>query len=317
MSKVPYTKPAKTYVEQLEILKKRGLKIESADKVSHLLKVFSYYRLSGYWHPLLEEPKANHIFKFGADFQTSFRVYQFDTELRLLILKELEKIEIAIRSQMTYILSHNKNIFWYTDTQYFSSQKEHFYSLKKLQAEYDRSDEQYIKNFRNKYSDPLPPSWMMLGIISFGTLSKLYRNLRPGLSKRYIAKEFGLDENTFSSWIHSFVYVRNVCAHHSRLWNKTMSIKPKRPLVPTYTWLNNQNVRNDNTYFILSMILYFLQSFDPQNQLVFNLKILMKRYPDIDKTAMGFPLYWENEMLWNFRSSFKEKARLLFTRKVD
>ena len=80
MSKVPYTKTAKTYEEQLQILKDRGLKTKSDKKILFLLHKLSYYRLSGYWYPLLEEPKSAHKFKKNADFQTAFKLYRFDRD---------------------------------------------------------------------------------------------------------------------------------------------------------------------------------------------------------------------------------------------
>ena len=88
MNKVPYNKTALSYAEQVQQLKNRGLTIENEPKALHLLEVVSYYRLSGYWYPLLAD-KQNHQFKTTATFETAFRIYKFDRELRLLVLREL------------------------------------------------------------------------------------------------------------------------------------------------------------------------------------------------------------------------------------
>jgi abortive infection bacteriophage resistance protein len=64
-NRVPYTKSALTYAGQVEILKSRGLLIEDEFKAEHLLKNISYYRLSGYWYPMLAYPKSAHRFKPG------------------------------------------------------------------------------------------------------------------------------------------------------------------------------------------------------------------------------------------------------------
>jgi len=90
MSKVPYNKPALTYAEQIKLLIRRGLIIENENKAAHLLDVISYYRLSGYWYPMLAN-KQNHQFKPGSLFETAFKIYKFDRELRLFIMRELEK----------------------------------------------------------------------------------------------------------------------------------------------------------------------------------------------------------------------------------
>lgn len=293
------------------MLKSRGLRIHSDKKALHLLEKLSYYRLSGYWYPLLQLPKDAHVFKPDADFQTAFRIYRFDRDLRIFILKEIEKIEIAFRAQMIYQLSHTQGGFWFTDSSLFSNQQSHSRAIQKLQDEFRKSDEEFIHAFKRNYSDPFPPSWMMMELTSFGTLSGIYKNLKPGRTKRAIAHHFGLDDRTFSSWLHCFVYIRNVCAHHNRFWNRGMSITPQIPSSPTNSWLNNTRVVNNRAYYILSMMLYMLQSVDKKHQFIFRLKLLLKKYPNIDITAMGFPADWEKEPLWKFKPTIKQRLRLI------
>ncbi len=124
MSKVPYTKPFLSLKEQLEQLKNRGLKVENEVKALHLLEVVSYYRLSGYWYPLLSD-KANHTFKATATFDTAFKLYCFDRELRRMVLSELEKIEVAIRARATYILSAVHGPFWFQNPKLFIDPVKH------------------------------------------------------------------------------------------------------------------------------------------------------------------------------------------------
>ncbi len=164
----------------------------------HLLQKLSYYRLSGYWYPLLKDPKSSHQFKEEATFEKSFKLYRSDRELRIFILKELEKIEVAVRAEMIYTLSHWKGSNWYSDSANFHDLGKHAETLRKINLVYKKSDEDFIKAFKNNYSDLLPPSWMMLEIIPFGSLSVLYGNLKPGRSKREISHRFGLDDSTFT-----------------------------------------------------------------------------------------------------------------------
>lgn len=243
--------------------------------------------------------KTNHIFKPDADFETVIKIYSFDKELRQLVINELEKIEIAVRAKMIYILSHQHGAFWYSDTRNFKNRQSHSDTITKIRAEYNRSDAQFIKAFKNKYSDDLPPSWTAFEIISFGSISKLYSILKPGRSKRDISEYFGLDDKTFGSWLHGFVYVRNTCAHHSRLWNRVMRIQPMKPISPKHQWLKNLEVANNRTYFILSMIVYLLRSINETNSMLVDFKHLLEKYPNIDPSAMGFPKDWLNEAIWN------------------
>ncbi|MDD2963136.1 MAG: Abi family protein [Bacteroidales bacterium] len=307
MSKVPYSKTALTYEDQLRQLKLRGLIVEDQQKALHLLEVISYYRLSGYWYPLLSD-KLNHRFKQNATFEAAFSIYKFDRELRLLVLRELEKIEVAIRAKMIYILSHRLTPFWYLDSSNFLSQHKHSSALEKMKAEYHRSDEEFVQSFRNKYSDPMPPSWMMFEVSSFGTLSTLYSNLKVFREKREIAKYFGLSDVVFSSWLHSIVYLRNICAHHTRLWNREMQIQPaiprnsSRPFIkylneiPTET--GHSMLLNNKVYFFLSMIIYLMESINLNHAIPGKFKALLAKYPNIDTQAMGFPVAWQKENLW-------------------
>ena len=307
MTKVPYNKPALSYADQLQQLKTRGLIVNEDAKVLHLLEVISYYRLSGYWYPLLVDKKS-HRFKPDSNFETVFNIYKFDRELRLLILRELEKIEVAVRSKMIYILSHSRGIYWYLESSNFSNPARHNDTLSKIEGEYYRSDEEFIQAFKSNYTNSLPPSWMMLEVASFGVLSSLYSYLKPGRDKRDIAKYFGLNDVAFVSWLHSIVYLRNICAHHSRLWNREMRIQPVIPLNPHKPFLKqvkyfNPELKlalplNNKTYFMLSMIIYLMNSINPKHCIQNKFKTLLAKYPNIDTCAMGFPENWNKEDIW-------------------
>ena len=296
MSRTPYTKPPLTYPQLLHQLKSRELLFNDEDKALHLLRNISYYRLSGYWYPLLDD-KALHTFKPGANFETAFKLYCFDRELRLLVIREIEKIEVAVRSQLNHILAHNSGMFWFTDTSLFNDLSIHSDSIRKFNSDFRRSDEQFVTSFKSNYNDPLPPCWMMLEITSFGSLSKLYDNLKPGRPKIDIAKYFGLSDRAFTSWLHTLVYLRNVCAHHNRLWNRILRITPLNPRSPHNQWLNTIP-RTDKTYFALSMIKYLLNTVNPKSTFTQKFAQILKKYPNVDVRAMGFPNKWESEPLW-------------------
>ena len=297
MKKVPYNKPALIYSDQLAKLKQRGLVIRDEAEFLNLLEKKSYFRLSGYWYPLLSD-KINHVFKPGARFEDAYSIYLFDRSLRQLVVNELEKIEIAVRAKMIYVFSHKFGPYWYTDSSLFKDTQKHSNTISKITEEYNRSDAQFINAFRKKYSNPLPPSWTAFEIISFGSISRLFALLNPGKSKREVGEYFGLDDKTLASWLHGLVYVRNVCAHHSRLWNRVMRIQPSIPISPKNKWLRNPKVQNNRTYYILSMILYLLQNIDEANSMVEDLKSLLEKHKNIDPIAMGFPHNWNDEILW-------------------
>ena len=297
MTKISFSKPFLDYQSQLTLLKSRGLKFANEDKALYLLQNISYYRLSGYWYPILAD-KHNHVFKPNASFEMAFNLYKFDRELRKFISSELEKIEIAVRAKMVYVLSTAYDAFWIEYDFLFTNQTIYHSTLSKIREEFNRSDEEFILSFKSKYSNSFPPSYILLETTSFGALSCLYSILKSGKDKKSIAKLFGLPDKVFESWLHSLVYIRNICAHHSRLWNRQIGIKPLYPRHSANVWINTDGVSNKRLYYILSIIIYFLNVINPKHTFKQKLENLFLKYSNVDRAAMGFPANWDSEPLW-------------------
>jgi len=95
-NKKKYTKQPKSFQDQIELLKERGLKFDDEQRAIKILTFVSYNRLSNYWFPMLKEPKEEEQFKTGSKFIDAFRLYQFDSELRTLTFNAIEQL-LAIR----------------------------------------------------------------------------------------------------------------------------------------------------------------------------------------------------------------------------
>jgi abortive infection bacteriophage resistance protein len=199
---------------------------------------------------------------------------------------------------MTYVMSMAHGSFWMEDTDLFSNPELHRVTLNKTGDELSRSDEEFIMSFKAKYSNPLPPSFITLEIASFGVLSRLFSNLKSRTDKRNIAEAFGLPDMVFTSWLHSLVYIRNVCAHHARLWNRFLQVQPLFPHHTKNSWLTNRQIVNRRLYYVLSMMVYLLNTVNPRHTFKQKLMHLFTQYPNVDTHAMGFPSAWQNEPLW-------------------
>lgn len=210
---------------------------------------------------------------------------------------------------MIYVLSHKYGAFWFQNVALFANPAIWAKTIKKLHEEFDRSEEEFVIAFKNKYTNPLPPCWIMFEVSSFGNLSSLYKSLKRNVpEKRAIANHFGLDSSTFESWMHNMVYIRNLCAHHSRLWNRELRIAPTLPNRPKNQWLIDVTKTNSVTgtvtsintriYCTLSMIVYLLNVINPNHTFKNKFKALLKKYKDVDTASMGFTPNWEKEPLW-------------------
>lgn len=290
-----YNQPQISVADQIQLLKSDGLVFTDENKAQHLLENISLFRLKSYLMPLRRLDSRK--FKDGASFEDAYSLYKFDAALRKMVCSELEKIEVSIRTRLSLVMGDEAGIYWFENPANFRNVNRHATLLASLRSELQRSDDDAIVGFMRNYSNSFPSSWMTFEISSFGTLSMMYRCLNAGHARRKVARFYGVSDTVMESWLHSIVYVRNICAHHSRLWNRRLSINA---LVPRRTYLPFIKIPDDTkrVYYILSILLYFLQSVNPQNTFVSRFKSLLAEYPAVSVVAMGFPDDWGNETLW-------------------
>jgi abortive infection bacteriophage resistance protein len=297
--KVNYTKTCTLPQDLIPLLKSRGLSIADEQKAINYLMNIGYYRLSAYCYPLLKDPKSDHVYKPGATFDLAMNMYRFDRKLRILLFNEIEKIEVAIRSAMNNLISDGLNdVFWMTDAKHFNNQSISIKRLSIIRSELDRTNEDFIVHFQNKYSNPFPPAWMIAEIVPFGVLCSTFNNLKYKSMQKKVANCFGLSVPVFSSWMVSLVSLRNLCGHHNRTWNKEIPLIPAPLKSPAFPWIDSSAVDMKRIYFRICIIRYLLFTVSPNNSFTEKLKLLLAEYPTIDIKAMGFPAGWQSEPLW-------------------
>jgi abortive infection bacteriophage resistance protein len=314
MARRPYIKPPISYTQQLKLLEKRNLTISNQAEAEAYLKEISYYRLSAYFLPY-QRVKDN--FNPDVTFKQIIKTYSFDRELRLLVFDCIERIEVAIRTQFIYSMAH------YYDDAHWQDKKEHFvtpyYSrannlidpYNTLQgiinkAKTARRPEVFIKHYIDTYDRPAnPPSWMCLELLTMGELSFLYKGLAKNKDKVRIASFFEVHPKVFISWLHSLTYVRNLCAHHSRLWNRDLAIEPMNLRKPVGPWLKKEFQNNKRVFYFICVLKYLLLRANPQNSLKDKLVALFAKYPEVPIRYLGIPsdkdgtmLDWAKEDLW-------------------
>lgn len=295
-----YSKPALSIPQQIKLLESRGLVVEDKSRAESYLSNISYYRFSAYLLPFQNRTFADHRYNNGVSFDKVLNLYLFDRELRLLVFDIIERLEIAFRTQIIYQYSNEFGAWWYEDPKHFINNYHYSRNLARIDEEIERSSEVFIEHYKNKYTSPQrPPAWMTYEIISMGLLSKVFRNLQITDAKKRIAHHFQLPTPyILESWMHSLTYVRNLCAHHSRLWNRTLTLKPQLLRKPKNIWLSSNDVNPNKLFAFLSCSLYLLKVINPNTRTGTHFRELLQKYPDINVNAMGFPGNWEKEELW-------------------
>lgn len=290
-----FEKPALPIANQILLLRQRGLEIPDEKEAAHYLEFIGYYRLSGYALPLLsKELREKHIFRFGVTFTQILDLYRFDRELRLLVMDAVERVEVAFRSVVSNHLANRFGPHWYLNEKCGCFEEtSHFEEFRtKIATELgltttgtrERGGDVFIEHYFAKYTSPsLPPTWMVAEILSISTWSKCFNKLRREFQKP-IAARFGVAPEVLSSWVHSLCYVRNLCAHHARLWNREFTIRPR--IARAYSSELSENSR----FYAQAVVLkHLLTKVSPETHWWAKLDELISRHPCIDRAAMGFP----------------------------
>lgn len=302
-----FTKLPTSIDQQILLLQSRGMTIYDSEDAMKWLENVGYYRLSAYWLPFEIEPKEGQVrsklFADGTNFEEIKKLYIFDRKLRLLFIEATERIEIHLRSRWTYYMCHEFGPHCHLEHEHFVASITHPQLLNRLTQSIDGSKEVFIEHYRSKYEPFSPPLWSATELLTFGDLSKWFQITRNNKIKNKIAKEFGLPTvETAQSIFQVLCYIRNICAHHSRLWNRRLV---KRPMI-VKQWKNelqvleNQNDQSlDNKIYNMIVILTKLIEFrNPESTLKTRFRILVDELAHSHQTAMGFPENWRKQEFW-------------------
>lgn len=234
-------KPWLSFQDQLQQLHDRGLLVDKPAAALDYLERVGYYRLSGYWYPLraidqaasTAQGKAVRLDTFvpGSRFEDVVRLYIFDKKLRLLALDALERIEMSVRVDVAHLLGKQdprahenptclhgnfskKIILRGPET----GKTQHQVWLSKYQSLLSRArKEPFVQHNLQQYG--ALPIWAAIEVWDFGQLSKLFAGMKYTDQQAIAAMYNAPDGQAFSQWLRSLNFIRNVSAHHSRLWN--------------------------------------------------------------------------------------------------
>lgn len=229
-----YDKPATTIDEQIVLLQGRGMYVPDQERAAHYLRHIGYYRLSAYWLPF-EEPSEpgrprTHRFQQGTTFEDVLNRYVFDRKLRLLVTEALERIEVSVRSCWSSSLACRHGAHAHMNARLFGCPYWHLRQLAQLAKETQKSSETFVEHYRRRYDEPfLPPVWMVAETMSFGTLSRWVKMTFDAKVQLALIDHLGLpNREIVHEVLHVLTYLRNICAHHGRLWNRRFVMKYPR-----------------------------------------------------------------------------------------
>lgn len=332
---VPYPKPWLSLTDQVALIQARGLGLTDVDSAERVLASIGYYRLSGYWYPYRRsvpvpttdpnQLSANLViddFRSGSTLQQVVDLYEFDRVLKLLVMDAIERVEVTVRTKIGYTLgkrdrhahlnrSHLDRKF--TQRRPGQSVSDHDTWKQKLAAAQSRSKEDFVRHFANRYHGPLPV-WVATELLDFGGLSYLFTGMVTA-DRDQVAADLGARDTSggghgkmLANWLRAINYVRNICAHHSRLWNRNMvdQLTPRYlALIPSLNHVaSGAPHTTKRVYGTLCVLKFLLDQIQPSNgtgtwsaDLVSHLETGFGS-SGYSVQDMGFPTNWRTEALW-------------------
>lgn len=307
-------KPWTSVDRQIQILAERGL--SDAPDFERYLSQVGYYRLSGYAYPLRQYASKKQdakqegnprrrldSFVPGARMSHVIALYEFDEQLRLALWQALSKLEIALRFDIGHTfgktdpyLHMRVSKLWKTGSRRARAQK----FVKKLADTQQRSSEEFVKHHHQAYHDQMP-IWVITEILEFGSLVNLY-SLAPFEQRRQVADQYQARSDELESWLRVMNYLRNICAHHARLWNRQVVIRPSIKYRRKDPNLSPCLGRDDKIFASLTLAAYLLKHKNLTGQISLIASALSNFPPDIPQcqiTDTGAPRHWRTLPIWS------------------
>jgi abortive infection bacteriophage resistance protein len=297
-----YPKPYLSISQLIQKLSSAGMEISSQDEAEEAFYTIGYYRLKGYCYHRFDRNTNSYI--QGTNFKDVLNLYYFDAELSNLIFGYISKIEVALRARAVHAFQPSQDVLALNDPSFFDDKANYWQNLGSIASEIARSKDVFINhNFTNH--EGAIPLWAAVEIMSFGTLSKLIKNLKTGQnsvcsrliqSYRYLNANGNLvnpSKEMFASWVHAVSAMRNICAHNGRIYNRTINTIPRLIAADSI----NPPPRYNGLYQIILAMKYLRPTNQSWKDFVVELNGLLQKYSGAyDLNRMNFPADWESHL---------------------
>lgn len=301
--KIHFAKPPLPVEEQVKLLQSRGLCISDSERAGRYLLSIGYYRFSAYCIPFELSHGQVHQFRNGTSFDDILELYIFDRKLRCLFWEALERVEVHIRTQWVYNLTtQTQDPFAHLKPINFSDQVDYQKDLKKLKEEVNRGKkETFVKHFFDYYEEPLPPLWACVHLMTLGELIRWVQNTQNARVRNKVAQSLGFTKYyPFYGFAVALTELRNVCAHHVRLWNRSFMKSPrlvKDLNVPGFERF--LPIASGNKFYTFAILLSaVLKAHNPKTSWPSRLGNLLSTRTSWQLTAMGLPPNWKECEVW-------------------
>jgi abortive infection bacteriophage resistance protein len=227
MALIPFSKPHATAAQRVAHLRAKGLIIPRPNVAARKIELVGYELLRIYFLSRRDLNSLGRPFRPGTTYQHILQLYECDMAIRNAVTAAVGQFEILFRNAISEALSAANGGHPYYDAHLFSGTTSHLDALNSFITVYSKTKDQRAKHYRERYSAPaLPPIWTLKEFLTFGAASRIFRCLNSQI-RTAVSRKFGVPSDiVFMNWIACFVDLRNMCAHHDRLFNRVFQKQP-------------------------------------------------------------------------------------------
>lgn len=221
-------KPSLSWAQQVDLLLQRGLVIGDEGACAAFLAANNYYRFSGYMRYFQQVPHlGNNLFHPGTTFDEVRAIYEADENLRAVLTVQLARAEVLLRTHTAHVIANDHGVRGrYLDEDFYTDIGDSTPTVESCLRDIERSKEQHVLRYVRRQGESVTfedlPVWSAVETWSFGTLSKCIERGATGALADAVATSLGVAKAGFAYRVKALVYVRNRCAHHSRLWHHSV-----------------------------------------------------------------------------------------------
>lgn len=313
-------KPFLPIADQISRLEARGMIIEDHSEAAQWLAAVGYYRLSGYRHPFRvpdADPRYRRDrFTDGSTFKEVIALYEFDRHLKNLMHSGLERVEVAMRSQIGYTLGAHDPLAHINPT-LFRPRFRHTQWMDTANRRIDRARgrDAFVDHHDHKY-DGILPVWVLTDVLDFADVSRLFGGMLTK-DQRAVSEWFALtvkpeagrnqrkkwvQNPPLANWLLHLTIVRNICAHHGRLWNRQLTPVGTPAVAHLHGFEGLPSTQTEHVYGTICMIAFLLDATSPGNTWIRKVESLVSisfaHFAHRTAAEMGFPTNWRELPLW-------------------
>lgn len=311
-------KPATTIDDQISILLNRGMSVDKELATQWLTNV-SYYRLSAYWFPARRtDSRGTEYYCEHSTFTDAVQLYEADRKLRTLIHDGIERIEVTMRTRIgerLCVSGSNPTPVSYQDPAHFRTGFNHSQWVETAKKRVDRARKhnEAIRHYYDEYNQAYP-FWVLAEVLDFSDISRLFGGMKSK-DQNHIAERLGIiidkeqlsknqinkikKRSPLASWLEQLTIIRNSCAHHSRVWNKSFVPVPTTPLKTIHAFKDLPDGQSERIFGAIVVMSFLLRVTSPGTTWpdkvaqLFHSEFLTN--PLVNPGSLGIPANWSGK----------------------